>query len=137
MIVGSTLTSDELRRYARHIILPEVGYDGQRQLKGSRVLLVGAGGLRSPAALYLAAAGVGTLGLVDDDIVDESNLQRQILHGTAAVGSSKLASAESRLHDLNPHVAIERFDTSRLGKRAGYHQRVRRGRGRDGDVRTY
>ena len=101
------LTRDELRRYGRHLTLPEVGMDGQRRLKGGSVLIVGAGGLGSPAALYLAAAGVGRLGLVDFDAVDESNLQRQIAHGTAAIGRPKLDSMRERLADLNPCVAIE------------------------------
>jgi adenylyltransferase/sulfurtransferase len=101
------LTRDELRRYGRHLTLPEVGMDGQRRLKAGSVLIVGAGGLGSPAALYLAAAGVGRLGLVDFDVVDESNLQRQVAHGTAAIGRPKLESMRERLADLNPHVAIE------------------------------
>jgi len=105
------LSPEELRRYARHLVLPHVGIEGQRRLKAARVLLIGVGGLGSPAALYLAAAGVGTLGLVDQDAVDLSNLQRQVLHGTGAVGTSKLASAEARLWDLNPGVAIERHET--------------------------
>jgi adenylyltransferase/sulfurtransferase len=105
------LTREELVRYSRHILLPQVGADGQRRLKESRVLLVGAGGLGSPVALYLAAAGVGTLGVVDFDAVDLSNLQRQILHGSAAVGSSKLDSARERLRDINPNVHVEPYDT--------------------------
>jgi adenylyltransferase/sulfurtransferase len=100
----------ELIRYSRHLALPNVGPEGQTKLKAARVLLVGAGGLGSPAAMYLAAAGVGTLGIVDFDVVDESNLQRQIIHGTAAVGTSKLESAEQRLEDLNPHVSVEKFN---------------------------
>jgi sulfur-carrier protein adenylyltransferase/sulfurtransferase len=107
----STLSREELYRYARHLSLPEVGMAGQLRLKEGRVLCVGAGGLGSPLALYLAAAGVGTLGLVDFDTVDESNLQRQILHGTSDVGRSKLDSAEDRLRDVNPHVKIERHET--------------------------
>lgn len=105
------LSHDELIRYARHLSLPHVGSDGQRRLKQARVLIVGAGGLGSPAALYLAAAGVGTLGLVDSDAVDLSNLQRQVLHGTGAVGRSKVESARARLQDLNPHVTLETFNT--------------------------
>ncbi len=98
-------------RYSRHILLPQVGEDGQRRLKNSRVLLVGAGGLGSPVALYLAAAGVGTIGLVDFDVVDLSNLQRQILHGSAAIGSSKIDSARDRLRDINPNVRVEAHET--------------------------
>jgi adenylyltransferase/sulfurtransferase len=100
------LTPDELQRYARHLTLPQVGSEGQRRLKAARVLVVGVGGLGSPAAMYLAAAGVGTLGLVDHDAVDLSNLQRQVLHGTSAVGTSKLESARARLADINPHVRL-------------------------------
>jgi len=105
----SDLNRDELIRYSRHILLPQVGEEGQRTLKRARVLLIGAGGLGSPAALYLAAAGIGTLGLVDFDLVDLSNLQRQILHGSAGIGSSKLDSARDRLRDINPHVHIESY----------------------------
>jgi adenylyltransferase/sulfurtransferase len=101
------LTQDELRRYSRHLSLPEFGPEGQRRLKASSVLVVGAGGLGSPLALYLAAAGIGRMGLVDFDAVDETNLQRQILHGTSDIGRPKLESARERLHDLNPHVALE------------------------------
>ncbi len=105
------LSSEERRRYDRHLILPEFGEEGQRLLKGSRVLCIGAGGLGSPIALYLAAAGVGTLGIVDFDVVDASNLQRQILHGTSDVGRSKLDSAVDRLQDLNPHVQVVKHPT--------------------------
>ena len=105
------LSQDELIRYSRHLILPEIGLAGQERLKAARILLVGAGGLGSPAALYLAAAGVGTIGLIDFDVVDRSNLQRQVVHGTAAVGTSKLDSARARLGDLNPHVQVETIET--------------------------
>ena len=105
--MSSALTRDEILRYSRHLTLPEVGADGQQRLKCARVLCVGAGGLGSPAAMYLAAAGVGTLGLVEFDRVDVSNLQRQILHGTADVGRPKLESARERLAAINPHVNVE------------------------------
>jgi sulfur-carrier protein adenylyltransferase/sulfurtransferase len=105
------LTKDELSRYSRHLILPEVGEEGQRKLKAARVLCVGAGGLGSPLALYLAAAGVGTLGLVDFDVVDASNLQRQIIHSTADIGRKKLDSAEEKLKALNPALNVIKHDT--------------------------
>lgn len=105
------LTNEEIRRYSRHLLLPEVGIEGQRKLKAARVLCIGAGGLGSPVAMYLAAAGVGTLGLVDFDTVDVSNLQRQILHTTHEVGRSKLESARRRLNALNPDVRIETHET--------------------------
>ena len=101
------LTREELTRYARHVVLPDVGIDGQRRLKGARVLCVGAGGLGSPAAMYLAAAGIGTLGIVDDDAVDASNLQRQILHDSAGLGRPKVESARDRLKAINPNVSVE------------------------------
>jgi len=101
------LSNEEILRYGRHLIMPEVGMEGQRRLKAARVLLVGTGGLGSPLGLYLAAAGVGTLGLVDFDVVDYSNLQRQIIHGTKDVGRPKLESARDRLADSNPHTKIE------------------------------
>jgi adenylyltransferase/sulfurtransferase len=101
------LSREELPRYARHVILPDVGVDGQRRLKAARVLCVGAGGLGSPAAMYLAAAGVGTLGIVDFDDVDASNLQRQILHDTAGTGRPKVESARDRLRAINPNVSVE------------------------------
>jgi len=103
------LSNDEIRRYSRHLIMPEVGMEGQKRLKESRALCIGAGGLGSPATMYLAAAGVGHLGLVDFDVVDESNLQRQILHSTEAVGRSKLESARERLLGINPHIQVETF----------------------------
>jgi sulfur-carrier protein adenylyltransferase/sulfurtransferase len=102
----SGFSRDELVRYARHFVLPQVGPGGQARIKGARVLVVGAGGLGSPVALYLAAAGVGTLGIVDHDAVDLSNLQRQLLHGTSSLGRGKVASARGRLRDANPHVHV-------------------------------
>ena len=101
------LTKEELQRYSRHLIMPEVTVEGQKRLKAARVLCIGAGGLGSPAALYLAAAGVGRLGLVDFDRVDLTNLQRQILHGTKDIGRSKLESARDRLRDINPDIEIQ------------------------------
>lgn len=111
LISEVALSPEELRRYNRHLILPQVGVDGQKQLKAASVLLVGTGGLGSPLAMYLAAAGIGRLGLVDFDVVDESNLQRQILHGTKDVGRTKLDSARDRIHDINPHVQVDLFET--------------------------
>lgn len=101
------LSSEESLRYARHLILPEVGREGQARLKAARVLVIGAGGLGSPIGLYLAAAGVGTIGMVDFDIVDASNLQRQVMHGTTDVGRPKLESAAATLREINPHVRFE------------------------------
>ena len=112
--MGPTLSPDEMARYSRHTLLPELGVAGQQRLKAGRVLIVGAGGLGSPAALYLAAAGVGTIGLVDFDTVDATNLQRQILYGTADVGRPKLDAACARLRDQNPYIDIVRHD-QRLG----------------------
>ena len=105
------LSHEEVLRYSRHLILPDVGVEGQRKLKAAKVLLVGAGGLGSPAALYLAAAGVGTIGIVDFDVVDATNLQRQILHGTSTIGIPKLESARQRIEDLNPNVHVEMLAT--------------------------
>ncbi len=107
----SGLSRDELLRYSRHIALSDVGLEGQQRLKSASVLLIGAGGLGSPAALYLAAAGVGTLGLVDFDVVDASNLHRQILHGTSDVGRPKLESARDRIEDVNPNVDVRTYET--------------------------
>lgn len=104
------LSTEELQRYSRHLIMPEVTAEGQRRLKASRVLCIGAGGLGSPTALYLAAAGIGTIGIVDFDEVDLSNLQRQILHGTKDIGRGKLESARDRLRDINPEIEIELHD---------------------------
>jgi sulfur-carrier protein adenylyltransferase/sulfurtransferase len=112
------LSNEEIFRYSRHLILPEVGLEGQKKLKRARVLLVGVGGLGSPAALYLAAAGVGTLGLVDFDVVDATNLQRQVLHGTSAIGRRKLDSARDRIEDLNPNVKVEAHETPLTSRNA-------------------
>jgi sulfur-carrier protein adenylyltransferase/sulfurtransferase len=106
------LTNEEIKRYSRHLIMPEVGIDGQRKLKAGSVLCIGAGGLGSPVAMYLTAAGIGRLGIVDFDTVDFSNLQRQILHGTPDVGRPKLASARDRLNALNPNVHIETYEVA-------------------------
>jgi molybdopterin/thiamine biosynthesis adenylyltransferase/rhodanese-related sulfurtransferase len=105
-----TLSNDEIRRYSRHLILPEIGMEGQKKLKESSVLLIGAGGLGSPLALYLAAAGVGHIGIVDADVVDDSNLQRQVLHGTSSLGKRKTDSARERLVDINPHISVVTYD---------------------------
>jgi sulfur-carrier protein adenylyltransferase/sulfurtransferase len=110
--MSAELSREEIARYSRHLIMPEVTIAGQRRLKEGSVLLVGTGGLGSPAALYLAAAGIGRIGLVDYDVVDESNLQRQIVHDTSWIGKPKLDSAKARLNALNPHVAIETHATS-------------------------
>ena len=107
----SAVSDEQSARYARHLTLPEVGPEGQRLLSEASILVVGAGGLGSPALLYLAAAGIGRIGVIDDDSVDLSNLQRQILHGTAAIGEAKVTSAERRLGDLNPEVAVEAHET--------------------------
>ncbi|MFI5233597.1 MAG: molybdopterin-synthase adenylyltransferase MoeB [Gemmatimonadales bacterium] len=112
------LSRDEISRYARHLIIPDVGLEGQRRLKAARVLLVGAGGLGSPAALYLAAAGVGHIGLVDFDVVDVTNLQRQVLHGTKDIGRPKIDSARDRIADLNPHVELTTYATSLTSQNA-------------------
>jgi molybdopterin/thiamine biosynthesis adenylyltransferase/rhodanese-related sulfurtransferase len=105
-----TLSNDEILRYSRHLLIPEVGLDGQRKLKAASVLLIGTGGLGSPAALYLAAAGVGRIGLVDFDVVDFSNLQRQVIHGTSTLGRLKVDSARERMHDINPRVQIDTYN---------------------------
>jgi sulfur-carrier protein adenylyltransferase/sulfurtransferase len=111
MKISRGLTNDEILRYSRHLIMPEVGMEGQQRLKAARVLCVGAGGLGSPLALYLAAAGVGTLGIVDFDVVDYTNLQRQILHSTADVGRKKLDSAAEKLKAINPYLDLRTFET--------------------------
>ncbi len=104
------LTHDEILRYSRHLLIPEVGLEGQQKLKAASALIVGAGGLGSPAALYLAAAGVGRIGLVDYDVVDESNLQRQVIHGTEAIGKLKVENAKRRLLDINPLIQVDAYN---------------------------
>jgi adenylyltransferase/sulfurtransferase len=115
---ADSLSADEVRRYSRHLIIPDVGMSGQKRLKNARVLCVGAGGLGSPALMYLAAAGVGTLGIVEFDVVDESNLQRQIIHGQSDVGRSKAESARDSVKEINPYVDVilheERLDSSNV-----------------------
>ena len=109
-LAQTSLSHEEVRRYSRHLIMPEVTLEGQKRLKAARILLIGSGGLGSPLGLYLAAAGIGRIGLVDFDVVDESNLQRQILHGTKDVGRPKVQSASERLRDVNPNVQIDIHD---------------------------
>jgi molybdopterin/thiamine biosynthesis adenylyltransferase/rhodanese-related sulfurtransferase len=109
--VPRTFTPEQRQRYSRHFLLPEVGVEGQQKLLDAKVLLLGAGGLGSPTALYLAAAGVGTLGIVDDDVVDVSNLQRQVIHATSRVGVPKVDSAEQAINDLNPDVVVRKYET--------------------------
>jgi adenylyltransferase/sulfurtransferase len=104
------LTRDEILRYSRHLLIPEVGLEGQRKLKGSSALIIGTGGLGSPVALYLAAAGIGRIGLVDYDVVDSSNLQRQVIHGTSTVGKLKVESAKARMLDLNPNIEVDVYN---------------------------
>ncbi len=118
------LTIDEVRRYSRHLIIPDVGMTGQKRLKNAKVLVIGAGGLGSPALLYLAAAGVGTLGIVEFDEVDESNLQRQIIHGQSDIGRPKAESARDSILEANPYVERRRA------------RRAARQRQRDGDLRA-
>jgi molybdopterin/thiamine biosynthesis adenylyltransferase/rhodanese-related sulfurtransferase/molybdopterin converting factor small subunit len=105
------LGREEIQRYSRHLLVPEIGLEGQKKLQAASVLLIGAGGLGSPLALYLAAAGVGRIGIVDFDVVDYSNLQRQVIHGTSDVGRPKLESARDRIQDINPHVQVDLYDT--------------------------
>ena len=128
-----TLNNDEILRYSRHLIMPEVGMEGQLKLKAAKVLCIGAGGLGSPLALYLGAAGVGTIGIVDFDVVDYTNLQRQIIHTTADVGRKKLDSAAEKLKAINPFLNIKKFDTrleqrqrARTFQRFRYHRRRHR-----------
>src|SRR4029077_17155235 len=105
-------SKDEILRYSRHLIMPEVGMEGQLKLKSAKVLLIGTGGLGAPLGLYLAAAGVGRIGLVDFDVVDFTNLQRQVIHGTKDVGRKKLDSAADKMSDINPHVKIEKHEVA-------------------------
>ena len=112
------LTAEEIARFSRHLILDEVGMAGQRKLKGSAVLCIGTGGLGSPLLMYLAAAGVGRIGIVDFDVVDESNLQRQVLHGTASVGRPKVQSAAERIKDINPHVQVDIYEEALTSENA-------------------
>src|SRR5213082_1434551 len=114
----STLSKDEILRYSRHLIMPEVGMEGQQKLKAAKVLCIGTGGLGSPLALYLAAAGVGTLGLVDFDVVDYTNLQRQIIHTTADVGRKKLEYAGDKLKAINPFLNLRKFETKLTSENA-------------------
>ena len=104
------LSNEEIHRYSRHVIMPEVGIEGQRKLKAASILLIGTGGLGSPTALYLAAAGIGRMGLVDYDVVDETNLQRQVIHGQSTLGKPKLDSAEARIRDINPYIQIDKYN---------------------------
>src|SRR5512135_2604812 len=104
------LSHEEILRYSRHLLIPEVGLEGQRKLKAASVLVIGTGGLGSPVALYLAAAGVGRIGLVDYDVVDRTNLQRQVIHGTSTVGTLKVESAQARLLDLNPDIQVDVYN---------------------------
>lgn len=113
-----TLSHEEIARYSRHLILPEVGIEGQRKLKASSVLLIGTGGLGSPLALYLAAAGIGRIGLVDYDVVDESNLQRQVIHGQSSLGQLKVDSAEARIRDINPFVEVVKHNVPLMSDNA-------------------
>jgi molybdopterin/thiamine biosynthesis adenylyltransferase/rhodanese-related sulfurtransferase len=112
------LSNEEIARYSRHLIMPEVALDGQKKLKKARVLTIGAGGLGSPLAMYLAAAGIGTIGIVDFDVVDESNLQRQIIHGTSDLGRPKMESARDRIQDINPNVKVEAFEEALTSENA-------------------
>lgn len=114
----SALTNEEIQRYSRHLILEEVGMEGQTKLKNSSVLCVGTGGLGSPLLLYLAAAGVGRIGIMDFDVVDESNLQRQVIHGTSTVGKLKVESAKERILDINPHIQVDLYDEALTSENA-------------------
>ena len=117
---AAELSVDEVKRYSRHLIIPEIGMTGQKRLKNARVLCVGAGGLGSPALLYLAAAGVGTLGIIDFDVVDESNLQRQIIHGQSDIGRPKAESARDSIQEINPLVQVVVHETAGEGLGGSY-----------------
>ncbi len=117
-VAGAPLSNEEIARYSRHLILPEVGMEGQLKLKAAKVVLIGAGGLGAPLGLYLAAAGIGRIGLVDFDVVDASNLQRQIIHGTKDIGRKKLDSAADRMLDINPNLHVDKFDTGLTSENA-------------------
>jgi adenylyltransferase/sulfurtransferase len=115
---GIQLGPDEIGRFSRHLILPEIGMEGQKRLKAASVLCVGTGGLGSPLLLYLAAAGVGRIGIVDFDVVDHSNLQRQVIHGTSWVGKPKIESAKARIHEINPHCQVDLYETALTSENA-------------------
>jgi len=117
-VAPATLNKDEILRYSRHLIMPEVGMEGQVKLKGAKVLMIGAGGLGAPLGLYLAAAGIGRIGMVDFDIVDFTNLQRQVIHGTKDVGKKKLDSAFESMQDINPYVQLDRFEVALTSENA-------------------
>src|SRR5439155_1359523 len=123
----ATLSKEEILRYSRHLIMPEVGMEGQLKLKSAKVLMIGAGGLGAPLGMYLAAAGIGRIGIVDFDVVDFTNLQRQVIHGTSDVGRKKLDSAADTMHEINPYVQVDKHETALssehardIFKRAGY-----------------
>src|SRR6266540_131952 len=125
---AAELTKEEVARYSRHLIIPDVGVYGQKRLKNAKVLVVGAGGLGSPALLYLAAAGVGTLGIVEFDVVDESNLQRQVIHGQSDIGRPKAESARDSIAEINPFVTVnlheERLDSSNVMELFGQYDLI-------------
>jgi len=119
------LTKDDYERYSRHLILPEVGMEGQKRLKAASVLCIGTGGLGSPLLLFLAAAGVGRIGIVDFDIVDTSNLQRQVIHGTSWVGKPKIESAKNRILEINPACQVDLYETRISSESPGNHAALR------------
>src|SRR3954451_9790863 len=117
-VAAPALSKEEILRYSRHLIMPEVGMEGQLKLKAAKVLLVGTGGLGAPLGMYLAAAGVGRIGMVDFDVVDHTNLQRQIIHGTKDVGRKKLDSAADTMRDINPYVRIDKYEVALTSENA-------------------